>query len=493
MGWKSKFLSLAGRATLAKSTLSTMGIYSMQSAKIPKSTCDDIDRKTRKFIMGEHDDQRKVHLISWGTLQNPKEQGGLGFQSMRQSNAAFLTKIGWRMLSEPTTLWARVLRNKYCQGRCDIDVFQATLNSSNLWKVGDGQTTLFWDHKWVENYPLIDVIIKEVPQNILGATVAEMWNDELGWKWDTFAEYLPLNILRKIQSLELSNTGCLDTFYWNDSPGGTFTVESAVRIIRGEENESNDKHWSIIWSTLAQNRNLTRVHPRENKDWMYTFPLTLWWVWKWRNQRVFREDENVNREEYIAWVAPEYGWVALNIDGAAKGCSGPTGASGILHNYAGQCLGFFANNLGECNAMRVELLALKRGLLFAYDLGIKQLNVRMDNQACTQIMNKEAEFFGPNLHLVKQCKELIARPSWTVMLSHCYREAIRAVDWLADRGVFQEIPSNSSIQDHPALAAILREDLIGVALPRMIRSGQVFVVAFFILRVVPSHLHKKIN
>ncbi|KAL2929247.1 hypothetical protein RDABS01_034658 [Bienertia sinuspersici] len=257
------------------------------------------------------------------------------------------------------------------------------LDRKSMDGIGDGQTTLFWDHKWVENYPLIDVTIKEVPQNILGATVAEMWNDELGWKWDTFAEYLPLNILRKIQSFELSNTGCLETFYWNASPGGTFTVESAVRIIRGEENESNDKHWSIIWSALAQNRNLTLVHPRENKDWMYTFPLTLWWVWKWRNQRVFREDENV----------------ALNTDGAAKGCLGPTGASGILRNYAGQCLGFFANNLGECSAMRVELLALKRGLLFAYDLGIKQLNVRMDNQACTQIMSKEAEFFGPNLHL----------------------------------------------------------------------------------------------
>lgn len=49
-GWKSKFLSLAGRITLAKSTISTIANYSMQTAKIPRTTCDNIDKKVRRFI-----------------------------------------------------------------------------------------------------------------------------------------------------------------------------------------------------------------------------------------------------------------------------------------------------------------------------------------------------------------------------------------------------------------------------------------------------------
>lgn len=64
-----------------------MALYSMQTAKLPRATCDDIDKKTRKFIWGEDENQRKVHLISWETIQKPKASGGLGFTSMRQSNA----------------------------------------------------------------------------------------------------------------------------------------------------------------------------------------------------------------------------------------------------------------------------------------------------------------------------------------------------------------------------------------------------------------------
>ncbi|KAL2923957.1 hypothetical protein RDABS01_015448 [Bienertia sinuspersici] len=73
-GWKSKFLSLAGRTTFAQSTLSTMALYSVQS-------------------------QRKLHHISWENIQEAKECGGLGFKSMRQANAAFLTKMAWRLLT----------------------------------------------------------------------------------------------------------------------------------------------------------------------------------------------------------------------------------------------------------------------------------------------------------------------------------------------------------------------------------------------------------
>lgn len=97
-GWKTTYLSLAGRITLAKSTVSTMAYYSMQTAKIPRSICDDIDRKTRRFIWG-NEDKRSVHLISWENLQKPRQQGDIGIRSAKQATAAFLTKLGWRVLT----------------------------------------------------------------------------------------------------------------------------------------------------------------------------------------------------------------------------------------------------------------------------------------------------------------------------------------------------------------------------------------------------------
>jgi len=53
---------------------------------------------------------------------------------MRQANAAFVTKLGWRLLPEPDSLWLRVLRHKYCNGRCDLDMFLDKLGASNVWR-----------------------------------------------------------------------------------------------------------------------------------------------------------------------------------------------------------------------------------------------------------------------------------------------------------------------------------------------------------------------
>ena len=81
-----------------------------------------------------------------------------------------ITKLGWRTLTEPNALWARVLQLKYCKARYDMNMFNPKVGMSNVWKgitdnaqvqcegmrtsVGDRKKTLFWDHKWVSNTPL---------------------------------------------------------------------------------------------------------------------------------------------------------------------------------------------------------------------------------------------------------------------------------------------------------------------------------------------------
>lgn len=83
--------------------------------------------------MGGCEEKRTTHLLAWETLQKPKEQGGLDIHSARQANAAFLTKLRWRVITEPNALWSRVLRSKYCKGRCDVDMFNPKPGSSNVW------------------------------------------------------------------------------------------------------------------------------------------------------------------------------------------------------------------------------------------------------------------------------------------------------------------------------------------------------------------------
>ncbi|CAN1172289.1 Putative ribonuclease H protein At1g65750 [Linum perenne] len=64
-GWKAENLSLAGRVSLASSVLNSLSCYVMQTAFLPVSLCDKIDRKICNFIWGSSNGVRKLHNVNW--------------------------------------------------------------------------------------------------------------------------------------------------------------------------------------------------------------------------------------------------------------------------------------------------------------------------------------------------------------------------------------------------------------------------------------------
>ena len=122
------------------------------------------------------------------------------------------------MLAEPNSLWSQVLRSKYCNGRCDLDMFSSKKNSSNVWQgivenakivrlgtrisVGNGRRTLFWDHCWAIEAPLSSMEISPIPIEAQDRTVDEYWNSngpENGdWKWEELSTFLSGETLKMI-------------------------------------------------------------------------------------------------------------------------------------------------------------------------------------------------------------------------------------------------------------------------------------------------------
>lgn len=235
------------------------------------------------------------------------------------------------------------------------------------------------------------------------------------------------------------------------------------------------------------------------EDWLYLFPITTWWLWKWRCQKVFRNGYSIppdcvtflknqtkemktaltktnllnlirmqRQEVLIGWNPPPYEWLALNTDGAAKGTPGEAGAGGIFRDHTGKVLGFFSQKLGICSAIHAEFCAILKGLQLARQKGINKLEVRIDNQDFVQVLNYNKNYMGPSKQIVKRCRELLELDGWIVVLSHCYREANFAADWLANHGVKQE--EELIVHDTPpyALAQIIQQDLVGVAWARKV-------------------------
>ena len=117
-GWKADLLSLAGRAVLVQASITTILAYVMQCTALPKKLLDNIDRVNRNFLCRLMDDAKKnIHWVGWHKVTKSNEEGGLGIQSAKGRNQAFLAKLNWRFRVEKDALWVKVLNNKYCSNR----------------------------------------------------------------------------------------------------------------------------------------------------------------------------------------------------------------------------------------------------------------------------------------------------------------------------------------------------------------------------------------
>src|SRR4051812_30888438 len=105
-----------------------------------------------------------MHWFAWWKLSIPKSKGGMGFRDLHCFNLTLLAKQCWRLLAEPTSLCARVLRAKYFPNG---DILNCTLKKGSsftwqsLWvgvqafkhghirRVGDGSKIDIWEDPWI--------------------------------------------------------------------------------------------------------------------------------------------------------------------------------------------------------------------------------------------------------------------------------------------------------------------------------------------------------
>lgn len=78
--------------TLIQSVSSAIPNYAMQTAKLPVTTCNAIDKLNKGFLWGDSENKKKVHLARWDLVCQPKSLGGLGIKKTVKMNQALLAK-----------------------------------------------------------------------------------------------------------------------------------------------------------------------------------------------------------------------------------------------------------------------------------------------------------------------------------------------------------------------------------------------------------------
>ena len=150
VGLKANLLSLAGRIILTQSITSIIPNYVMQCVTLPPKILQGIDKLNRNFIWGSSENKKKIHLIGWNKITKAKKEGGLGIQASKLKNTALLAKLNWRFHSEKSSLWVRVLTNKYRgQGRLPRSATAFSSCSSTWASLKKGEEIFSKGSKWI--------------------------------------------------------------------------------------------------------------------------------------------------------------------------------------------------------------------------------------------------------------------------------------------------------------------------------------------------------
>ncbi|GKV14797.1 hypothetical protein SLEP1_g25615 [Rubroshorea leprosula] len=278
-GWKSRFLSLAGRVTLTSSVLAAIPNYYMQTMLLPASVHTELDQISRNFIWGSEDNQKKIHLVGWQSVTQPKDLGGLGLKSSKEANVAAMSKLNWRLYTEKDKLWCNIFRSKYNLSDCHSPlpasgspIWKAIIKGYDIFKAGikwipqSGGNVRFWTDCWCCDIPLISWIYGPHTPGFELITVAEFFNVGASAA-DLIAYPIPIDIEPFIHAVPISLFALReDTFAWVGSSNGSFSSASAYCITKHLPLKPLED-WRWVWKS-------------------YTYPKIQYFLWLLAHDRL---------------------------------------------------------------------------------------------------------------------------------------------------------------------------------------------------------------
>jgi hypothetical protein len=291
-GWGEKQLSCAARETLIKSVAQAIPTYSMSCFLLAPATCQKIKSATANYWWSSGVDKRGMHWRNWQDMCLPKTEGGMGFRDTKLFNIAMLGKQGWRLMVNPESLCARVLKGKYFH---NSDFMAATKkkNASHTWRailtgrtvlqmgcirlIGDGQSTNIWRDKWFPGGVGMQPVCRM--DGAIAKQVRELLSED-GRSWDEDA------LSQNLVPLDAAAARCIplgrsseDVWAWSGEKHGLYTVKSGYRLLASAEAQ----HRSFLDQTTAHSN-----HPNDplwRKLWKCKVPpkvRVFWW-------RIFNE------------------------------------------------------------------------------------------------------------------------------------------------------------------------------------------------------------
>lgn len=199
--------------------------------------------------------KRKIHLVNWHTIIQPRKFGGLQIRDVKLHNLALLTSLAWRFITlKNTTPWKSILLAKYHhQNTINLFVIPSKkpqhsfiwkgiiaewsiLSNYSKWAIGKGNNVRFWSDTWASS------LNKTINQLLAGPftlkdnhiTISHFLNKGI-WDFSELPYPLPIDLEGIIRDTITPTTPIAsinnDTAFWTITPNGVFSTASCYNAL----------------------------------------------------------------------------------------------------------------------------------------------------------------------------------------------------------------------------------------------------------------------
>jgi hypothetical protein len=208
--------------------------------------------------------------MSWDKMGRSKSIGGLGFRDLVVFNNALLARQGWRIMQEPNSMAAQILKAKYFpsstflkapMGSKPSFAWRSLCNAKDLllqglvWRIEDGKSVKICGDRWLLTPTSFSV--QSCPR-ILDASshVAYLIDQEQrSWILTLLQEIFTEEEAKTIANIPLSPLLPKDKLIWRGTTHGQFTFRSAYHLGKEIQEDavgqcSNEDKGLVVWKTI---------------------------------------------------------------------------------------------------------------------------------------------------------------------------------------------------------------------------------------------------
>ncbi|KAK6163327.1 hypothetical protein DH2020_000191 [Rehmannia glutinosa] len=206
--------------------------------------------------------KKKIHWASWKTLSTAKSAGGLGFKDLRIFNLAMLSKQAWRLLTQPSSLLARLLQAKYYSSTSSMEAklgnrpswtWRSILEGRRALFVGcrkqiiSGRTIKIWGGRWIPKPSSFTP--SSIPSDLPRDALVNSLIDETSrcWKVELIRTFFAAPDADLILSIPISSSSQNDKWIWHHSKSGKYSVKSAYHAILDNPGYFTKKHPTLLF------------------------------------------------------------------------------------------------------------------------------------------------------------------------------------------------------------------------------------------------------